>query len=240
MDSKYAKEILEKTCSDYNKIAVHFSATRAYPPERMGYFVKKYVRSGMKILDIGCGNGRVTQLFTGLRVNYTGLDSSKNIIEEAKKLFPKEKFLVFDATKLNFLADTFDLILSFASLHHIPSRTLREIFLKDVYDILKPKGYFICTVWNFFDKKGKKLIKKFNEMRVKEKTGLDENDVFVPWKSSRGKIMTERYYHGFTENEIKKLFINAGFKIVEFFYEKDGKFTKDIRKAGNLCLAVKK
>jgi len=240
MDLILAKKLIQKTQRDYDKIAAHFSATRAYPPERMKYFVEKYVHSGMKILDIGCGNGRVTQLFAGLRVDYTGIDGSKNIIVEAKKLFPKEKFVVGDATKLNFPVNTFDLIFSFASFHHIPSRELRENFLKNVYHILKPKKYFICTVWNFFDKKGTEQIKKFNELKKEGKSKLDENDVLVAWKNSDRKTITERYYHGFTESEIKKLFIKTGFKVVEFFYEKNGKPTNNIREAGNLCLVGKK
>lgn len=237
MDAKYAKEILEKTRKDYNKIAAHFSVTRVYPRQIMKYFVEKYARSGMKILDIGCGNGILFSLLKDLGVNYLGIDISSELVVEAKKKFPKADFQVGDATKINFPQNNFDLIFAFAFLHHLPSRESREEFIKKIYSILKPGEYFICTAWNLFEKSWQKGGKNYPRMK---KINASKNDTLITWKNSQGKVLAERYYYAFTLEELKNLFIKTGFKIKEMFYEINGQKTQDVLEGKNICLVAKK
>lgn len=59
----------------------------------------------IKVLDAGCGYGRMSKYFT----NYTGVDISKTLIKKAKDLYPNKKFIVGDLQKLNFKDKEFDL-----------------------------------------------------------------------------------------------------------------------------------
>lgn len=237
MDQIYAKKIIRKNKRAFEKIARYFSQTRAYPRPEMKYFAKKYVRPGQRILDVGCGNGLFFELLKNKKVNYLGVDGSKKLILEARKKYPKTKFIVSRATNLKFPDKSFDLIFSFAFLHHLPSEKLRQKFLKDIYKILKPQGYFICTCWNSFAGRKVKYLEKFNELWRRGKSKLDFNDALVPWRNSKGKVLAKIYYHRFTQAEIKKLFNDAGFKIIEFFYQKKGK-KSNMKKADNLCVAA--
>jgi len=96
------------------------------------------------ILDIGCGDGRVTAEIAK-RVpqgHVIGIDNSKSMIDSAKKTYKNlthVKFLQSDAC--HFKSETsFDLVVSFSALHWLPNQL--EIF-KNIYDMLKPGGQLL-------------------------------------------------------------------------------------------------
>ncbi|HWQ20209.1 MAG TPA: methyltransferase domain-containing protein [Methanotrichaceae archaeon] len=83
------------------------------------------LRGDESILDIGCGDGRITARMAA-RVrdgSVTGIDTSQEMISFANKRFPQSsspnlKFKYGDASCLNY-EDEFDLVTSFACLHWI-------------------------------------------------------------------------------------------------------------------------
>lgn len=62
-------------------------------------FVKPYDRRGSHILDLGCGSGRLSELFQN--AEYQGIDFAKNLIAFAKKEYPEKNktFLLTDLEK---------------------------------------------------------------------------------------------------------------------------------------------
>jgi trans-aconitate methyltransferase len=96
-----------------------------------------------RILDIGCGNGKVTAHLASLVPNggVVGIDLSREMISFAAtkyipKIHPNLSFQIGDASLLGFLEE-FDLVVSFACLHwvkdHLP-------VLEGVRRSLKPGG----------------------------------------------------------------------------------------------------
>ncbi|EKD49368.1 MAG: hypothetical protein ACD_63C00168G0001, partial [uncultured bacterium] len=59
MDQDYAKYLLKKTQKDYDFLADEFSASRAFSWSEMENLAEKYVKRGDRVLDAGCGNGRL-------------------------------------------------------------------------------------------------------------------------------------------------------------------------------------
>lgn len=218
MKEKIAQNILKKTKDDYNIIAAKFSSTRQYLPNDITV-LKKYVKNNDKILDLGCGNGRLVKLFYGLKIDYIGIDVSKKLLKIATQKYPNYKFLQFNGLKLPFKKESFDNVYCLAVFHHIPSEKYRLKFLSEIYRVLKPNGLLILTVWNLSDK-----LKILNN---KIHSDLDKNDIYYPFKNHENKIIINRYLHSFTVRELTDLAEKTDFKILENYSLKRGKSGKN-------------
>lgn len=208
MNREYAEYLLNKTREDYNLIAEDFSRTREKPWEELKFLFDNYLIPGEKVLDLGCGNGRYFEFFKKRNIDYFGVDSSEKLIEIAKKRNPKARFQTADALNLPFPENYFDKVYSVAVLHQIPSDEFRLQFLKEVKRVLKLGGLLILTVWKFHQPKERYLLFKYTILKLIRKSKLDWKDIFEPW----GK-KTKRYYHWFSENELRNSVKEAGFKI---------------------------
>ncbi len=101
------------------------------------------------ILDIGCGDGKVTAEIARAvhKGRVVGIDNSEDMISLASKKFPSSQypnlsFREMDATSLSFLEE-FDIVFSNATLHWIINH--RPV-LKGIYQALKPKGKAIVQM----------------------------------------------------------------------------------------------
>ncbi len=101
-----------------------------------------------KILDVGCAIGDYPKYLTEKCENnfdVIGIDSSKNMIEEAKKNAPKAKFEVMDIRRLEFPEKTFDAIICFAVLIHLNDEECTKVL--DKFDeIIKNNGLLVINV----------------------------------------------------------------------------------------------
>lgn len=232
MEKEYAEYLLKKTRKDYNQIAADFSRTRDKMWPETRFLFDNYLADRERVLDVGCGNGRMLEFCKDKNIDYIGVDVSEKLIELAKKRYlpslhskalkgRKEKFLpsvrfkVADALNLPFPKNYFDKVYSFAVLHHIPSKEFRLQFLNEVKKVLKLDGLFILTVWKFKGKKGLHLIFelyliiKYIISKIFASSELDYRDMLELWG---GKV--KRYYHCFSQRELVGLVREAGFKIV--------------------------
>jgi len=226
MKQEFAQKLLKKVKEGYNIISRDFSATRSYIWKDLEVF-KDYIKPDDKVLDLGCGNGRLYEFLKDLSIDYLGIDNSEGLINEAKKKYPKvaDKFKIGNALDLNFpdsqpaCAGRFDVVIMVAVLNHIPSEELRLQVLNNVKRILKPDGYLLMTNWNLYQKKYLPLVIKYTLLKLFGKSKMDWGDVLVPF----GKEKIERYYHAFTKKEIKKLVKQTNFKLLKNYYSFRGK-----------------
>ena len=220
MKKEYAEYILKKTKENYNLIAEEFSRTRTEVwPELK--FLFDYVKNNDKVLDLGCGNARYFEFLKDKQIEYIGVDNSEELIKIARKRYPQTKFQNADALKLPFPDNYFDKIYSIAVFHHIPSQELRMRFLKEAKRVLKPGGIFILTAWKFHRKKEIYFLIKYTILKLIGKSELDFKDVFEPWQNK-----FERYYHWFSQRELKRLVKRSGFKIKKIGIVKNEKNTR--------------
>ena len=223
MDFIYANYLLKKVQRDYNDIAEEFARTRSslWPEIK---FLNDYTKENDKILDIGCGSGRLYELFKGKKIEYFGVDFAKKLIEIAKRKYlesenSEEKpginhptFFPVNALLLPFDSNFFDKVFSIAVFHHIPSKQKRLEYLFEIKRVLKPGGELFLTVWNLWQKKYFPLILKSASLKIFKKTKLDFCDIFVPFQGRK------RYYHCFKIKELKGLAKEVGFEVKEVRY----------------------
>ncbi|OGZ32175.1 MAG: hypothetical protein A2V69_02110 [Candidatus Portnoybacteria bacterium RBG_13_40_8] len=214
MDLQKAYRILEENKKTYNEVAEEFYQTRKkYSPEIEE--LKLYIKEEEKVLDLGCGTGRLYEIFSvqggsasgRKNIDYVGIDFSENLIQIAKERHGNH-FQVADILMLPFSDNYFDSVWSIAVLHHIPTDELRKRALSEIKRILKPNGRVIVTCWK---------IKSFFR-----------KDIFIPFHGKK------RYYHVFTKRELGDLFKQSGFKVEEL------KFLKRNNKKTNILIVAKK
>lgn len=222
MKKRVADSLLGQVQADYNLIAEHFSQTRNRQWYEVSFLVHQYMKAGERILDLGCGNGRIAEVIDEIKGQYVGMDVSSKLVEQAQKLHPNQEFVVGSMMQLPFEDASFDHVMMIASFHHIPSRAYRAQVLKEVRRILKPGGFLIMTNWNLHQLKFLPLRWKFNLQTLLRQNEMDWNDTLVPWKNAQREIKAQRYYHGFTRPELRRLARMTNFSIVDQYYETDG------------------
>ena len=84
----------------YDNFATTFSNSRKnHPWPELDYIIENMRKQGFSsVLDIGCGNGRFLEEAkkSELKIRtYHGLDSSGEMVKEAKKLHPTQDFTAF-------------------------------------------------------------------------------------------------------------------------------------------------
>ncbi len=123
MDKALADKILTDVNRTYDAIAPAFAATRQEPWGELER-VRDFVKNGSAVLDVGCGNGRAYQLFSGLAIEYEGVDVSEALLAEARRAIRDQLAVFRHGSMLSLPGDDgrFDLVLAIAVLHHVPSR----------------------------------------------------------------------------------------------------------------------
>jgi len=212
MDEKLVKKILSETESGYDKMSEKFSQTRKFFWRGME-FIKDYVQDGDNILDFGCGNGRLLELFPNRNINYLGVDISEKLIDFAKSKYPNSNFSKLDPSQSSLALEDnyFNAVYSIAVFHHFPSVVYRKKIAEELYRITKEDGQIVITIWNLWQKKYIKNILKNWFDKILGRSKVDFNDCYVTFKNNQGETFS-RFHHAFTKKEIKKLFESVGFK----------------------------
>ena len=228
MKKEIADKILRETEQGYDSVAVKFSDTRKHFWRGLE-FIADYAKSGDKILDFGCGNGRLLELVASKKIDYYGTDVSEKLIEIAKDKYvgkssefdsesesnsDKRHFSKIDPlqTTLPFADEFFNTVYSIAVFHHFPSQKYREDIAKELYRITQKDGHIIITVWNLWQKNYIKNILCNGKDKIFGKSNLDWKDGYISFTDNAGNKF-QRFHHAFTKRELKNLFEEAGFEV---------------------------
>ncbi|NUU19981.1 MAG: class I SAM-dependent methyltransferase [Streptomycetaceae bacterium] len=99
--------------------------------------------SGTRALDAGCGSGRHAQILADTYDEVLAADLSPALIETAR-LRRSHSRVRYEALDLHHVADTegFDLVLSLATLHHVPDL---DKALRHLHGLVRPGGTAILV-----------------------------------------------------------------------------------------------
>ena len=110
----------------------------------------KFHPAGKRMLDIGCGIGRMTQAFADTFGEAHGVDFSGNMIRIAKALHGEKPNLYFEVNNgvdLSIHKDNFfDFCFSYISFHHIAEFEVIANYIREIDRVLKPGGMFMFQV----------------------------------------------------------------------------------------------
>jgi SAM-dependent methyltransferase len=101
--------------------------------------------AGCAVLDLGCGSGLpVARVLTAAGYQVTGVDFSEVQIARARQHAPAAQFLCADITAVEFGPASFDAVLSFFALIHLPLDE-QPALLARAAGWLRPGGLLVAT-----------------------------------------------------------------------------------------------
>ena len=152
----------------------------------------------LKILDLGCGGGLVSEGIAKLGADVTGIDFIEENIRVAKKHAKQSKleinYILKDFEKER-LTSKYDVIIIFEVLEHLENW---KSFLEKIQKNLKPKGVLIASTIN------RNLISKF--------LTIDLAENLLKWIP----LNTHNYYKFIKPEELKDNLTANNFKKIEF------------------------
>ena len=182
--------------------------------EKEKLFLRKTIKANSRVLDIGCGDGRIISEFKDIPSEIVGIDSDDKAIEDAQKVFSKEdkiKIMKGNAFKLPFENESFDYVLLMMTLVNFSENKLKA--LSEMKRVLTKSGSIIISVYSdtAFDER-KKMYGKI-EVPINKINGT----TFI-FNKSVGANESEQ----FSLNELETLCNLADLKIVNHIKTKIG------------------
>lgn len=103
------------------------------------------VAAALDILDLGCGNGIPVSRELAQSHHVTGADTSSVQLQRARTLVPAASFIQADLSHLPLRPASFDGIVAFYSIIHVPVEGHPRLF-RELAELLRRGGLFLATV----------------------------------------------------------------------------------------------
>ncbi|MCC7207566.1 MAG: class I SAM-dependent methyltransferase [Anaerolineae bacterium] len=178
--------------------------------------------SPVRVLDVGCGNGRFGRFLArnvAAEVRYHGLDFSPALLDAARDAFARMGILadaVLEACDV--LADglpdgVYDLVAAFGLLHHVPGGENRRALVRALAERLAPGGLLVFTGWRFYE------YERFRERIEPWPDGVarEPGDFLLDWRRGHAANTALRYCHHIDDAEQDALIAASGLERVETF-----------------------
>jgi tRNA (uracil-5-)-methyltransferase TRM9 len=232
MDRKVAEKLLALNREFYATFARPFATSRPVCDPTL-LCILPYIPQRARVLDVGCGNGRLALLLDRERpgVTYLGIDAAPALIEVARAQADRlttisAEFCVVDVARPGWggaltgappstaFRTHFDCVVALAVLHHIPGFDLRVRVLRDVVSVLEPGGCLILSTWQFLGSaRMRRKIVDWAEVGISPEA-LDPGDYLLDWKREGRGL---RYCHLVDEAEVERLAAESGLRVRETF-----------------------
>ena len=134
----------------YDRIAEGFHLRQQQTPPsgvKRGYLdrLTEELQPGARILDLGCGAGVPSTEYLIERFDVVGVDISQGQLSLARRHVPEATFFLADMCSLAFKPRSFDAIVAFYSIIHIP-REEHEPLMGRLFDWLRPGGRLVAVM----------------------------------------------------------------------------------------------
>lgn len=224
MDKETVKTLLALNSEFYRGFAGPFAHSRPVSDPALTSILP-YIPQYARVLDVGCGNGRLLPLLDRERPGsvYVGVDMVPELIDRGRAWAGRvgqieAAFYMADVTRSGWAevlpAVPFDCAIALAMLHHIPGFDLRARVLRDIAGVVRPEGRLILSTWQFLaNERMRRKIVPWTEIGLAEGR-LDPGDYLLDWKRGGRGL---RYCHLVDRDELERLAAASGFRLRETF-----------------------
>lgn len=172
----------------YDKVAHEYARLEGeveWPRMRWLKKLLNKLQPGSSVLDLGCGSGDPADIELSKEHKVTGVDISRTQINLACQNVPTGHFIHGDAGSVEFSKESYDAVISFYTLEHIP-RKEHETILRRIYRWLKDGGFLLISI-----------------------EAGDFEDVMGEW------LGVPMFISCFDPETMKKMVIDAGFELID-------------------------
>lgn len=203
----------------YERFAESFAASRGETEPGLERVLAE-VHPGDRLLDLGCGQGRIAQLLPA-GVAYTGLDYAPALLsiaqQQAEAAGLSACFVVGDLlaeTWPEAVGGPFEWVVLRAVLHHIPGYANRLAVLRRAAERLTPQGRLVLANWQFLEiERLKRRLLPWERVGLTA-TDVEPGDYLLDWQRDGYGV---RYVHLVDEAETEALAREAGLTLHTLF-----------------------
>ena len=201
MDEHTRQQLNEMNRQFYTQTATAFNQTRAVAWQGWQHLIP-YILVDTEpygVLDIGCGNARFANFLAKHRTKpfeYHGIDSNPTLLQYAEDSVLLLPHVTTQFWELDFVEqslpseslDTYDLVVVFGVMHHIPGYAERSAFLRSCTQFVKETGLLVFACWRFLDIP--RLQKRLQPWKTS--VAVESNDYLLDWRRDTHAL---RYCH---------------------------------------------
>ena len=156
------------------------------------YYLAREYASGLRVLDVACGEGYGSSIVAPVAKAVVGVDISRESVEHAQRKYPSENlsFVEASAADLPFGDNEFDLVMSFETIEH---HDLHEEMMSEIRRVLKPDGMLIISSPN---KQHYSVDENYNNPFHVKELYKEEFLALVKRRFSHCVLLGQRVIHG--------------------------------------------
>lgn len=217
------RQLLALNRQFYDTFAGDFSDSRRTPQPGFGPAMA-WLAGATRLVDVGCGDGRVAQIVPQSVGEYVGVDFSAGLLGQQRgaRTGLVVRMVAADISQAGWavrVGGRFDAAVCFSTLHHLPGRATRETALREMGQLLDVGARVVVSVWQPLGQArfaGKTVAWETVGLRESD---VEAGDVLLSWERGGTGV---RYAHHFEFEELAGLLGDCGYTVVGH-YRSDGK-----------------
>jgi 2-polyprenyl-3-methyl-5-hydroxy-6-metoxy-1,4-benzoquinol methylase len=213
----------------YDELAEAFAASRGASEPGLVRALAQ-TQPGARILDLGCGQGRVAALLPA-GCEYVGMDFSAEMLAIAERTMNTGQYSGYLGSAPHFVVGNlldpawptlvpgrYDWVVLRAVLHHIPGAENRQAVVKRATEYLSPQGHLLLANWQFLEiERLRRRLLSWDVVGLLS-DDVEPGDYLLNWQREGYGV---RYVHLIDEAETVALAEHAGLTI-ETMFRADG------------------